>query len=44
MFNGSFYVGKTAVELGLADSIGSLHDTIRERFSDDAQLKEIKVQ
>lgn len=43
LFDGSFYAGRQAVDLGLADAIGDLHSTVAERFGDDTVIKEIKV-
>ena len=35
LFSGDFWVGQTAIELGLADAIGDLRSTLRRRFGDD---------
>jgi len=43
LFDGSFYAGQQAVDLGLADSIGNLHSSVAERFGDDTVIKDIKV-
>ena len=34
LFSGEYWTGSTAVELGLADGIGDLRATLRERFGD----------
>ncbi len=34
MFSGEYWTGETAVELGLADGLGDLRTTLRERFGD----------
>ena len=34
MFSGEYWTGRKAVELGLADGIGDLRSTLRERFGD----------
>jgi signal peptide peptidase SppA len=34
LFSGEYWTGRRAVELGLADSIGDLRTTLRERFGD----------
>lgn len=34
LFSGEYWTGETAVELGLADSIGDLRSTLRARFGD----------
>src|SRR6478736_10098674 len=35
LFSGEYWTGNTAIELGLADGIGDLRTTLRERFGDD---------
>jgi serine protease SohB len=35
LFSGEYWTGKTAVGLGLADSIGDLRSTLRQRYGDD---------
>ena len=35
LFSGAYWTGNTAIELGLADGIGDLRTTLRERFGDD---------
>jgi serine protease SohB len=35
VFSGEFWTGRKAVELGLADGIGDLRSTLRQRFGDD---------
>ena len=35
LFSGEYWTGSKAVELGLADGIGDLRSTLRERFGDD---------
>ena len=34
VFSGEFWTGRKAIELGLADSIGDLRSTLRQRFGD----------
>jgi serine protease SohB len=34
LFSGEYWTGRTAVELGLADSVGELRSVLRERFGD----------
>ena len=34
LFSGEYWTGNTAIELGLADGIGDLRTTLRERFGD----------
>jgi ClpP class serine protease len=43
LFDGSFYAGQQAVDLGFADSIGNLHSTVAERFGESAVIKQVKV-
>src|SRR5712691_6095277 len=35
VFSGEFWTGRKAIELGLADGIGDLRSTLRQRFGDD---------
>ncbi len=35
LFSGEYWTGHKAIELGLADGIGDLRSTLRERFGDD---------
>ena len=35
VFSGEFWTGRKAVELGIADGIGDLRSTLRQRFGDD---------
>ena len=39
LFNGSFWTGKRAVDLGLADAIGDIRSTLRARFGPEVKLK-----
>ncbi|MDC0226531.1 S49 family peptidase [Alphaproteobacteria bacterium] len=39
IFSGLFWVGKKAVELGLADQIGTFHQVIKERYGKKAKIK-----
>tara|TARA_B110000263_G_C15165836_1_gene444546 strand:+ start:87 stop:899 length:813 start_codon:yes stop_codon:yes gene_type:complete len=39
VFSGLFWVGNKAIELGLADGIGSIHEIIKKRFGDKAKVK-----
>ena len=39
VFSGLFWVGQKAIELGLADGIGSIHEVIKERFGKKAKIK-----
>ena len=41
IFSGLFWVGNKAIELGLADGIGSIHDIIKKRFGKKAKIKYI---
>jgi ClpP class serine protease len=35
LFSGQYWTGHKAIELGLADGIGDLRSTLRERFGED---------
>ena len=35
MFSGEYWTGTKAIALGLADAIGDLRSTLRERFGED---------
>ena len=39
IFSGLFWVGKQAIDLGLADEIGSIHQIINKRFGKKAKIK-----
>lgn len=39
LFSGEFWTGARAIELGLADGIGELRATLRQRFGDKVRLK-----
>ena len=39
LFNGDFWTGDKAVELGLADGLGDVRGTMRERFGEEVRLK-----
>lgn len=41
LFNGEFWTGKRARELGLVDGLGELRQIMRQRFGDKVQLKRI---
>jgi serine protease SohB len=38
LFSGEYWTGNTAVELGLADGIGELRETLRARFGDKVRM------
>jgi ClpP class serine protease len=38
LFSGEYWSGNKAIELGLADCIGDLRSTLRERFGDDVVM------
>ena len=42
IFSGLFWVGKKAIELGLADEIGSLQTTIKHRYGQKTKIKFIE--
>jgi signal peptide peptidase SppA len=39
LFNGDFWSGQTALELGLIDGLGELRTVMREKFGEDVKLK-----
>jgi signal peptide peptidase SppA len=39
VFSGLFWVGNRAIELGLADGIGSIYNVIKEKFGKKAKIK-----
>ena len=41
LFNGEFWTGKRALELGLVDGIGELRETLRRRFGEKVRLRAI---
>src|SRR5208282_2783942 len=41
LFNGEFWTGKRALELGLVDGIGELRETLRRRFGDKVRLRPV---
>ncbi len=43
LFDGTFWTGRKAVELGLTDGVGNLHGVLREKFGEKVKLRQIKV-
>ena len=41
IFSGLFWVGQKAIDLGLADEMGSIHEIIKQRFGKKAKIKMI---
>ena len=39
VFSGLFWVGHKAIELGLADGIGSINDVLRQKFGKKVKIK-----
>ena len=39
IFSGLFWVGQKAIDLGLADEMGSIHEIIKKRFGKKAKIK-----
>lgn len=39
LFNGEFWAGKTALELGLIDGLGDMRSVMRDKFGDKVRLK-----
>lgn len=42
LFTGEWWTGLRGVELGLADAIGDVHETLRSRFGKDVRIKMIE--
>ena len=42
LFSGLFWVGQKAVELGLADGIGHLHETLKNKYGEKTKIKIIE--
>lgn len=42
LFSGEFWAGRKAVELGLADGIGELRETARDRYGDKVKIVHMK--
>ncbi len=43
LFSGAFWAGQKALELGLIDGIGHMHDVLKKKFGDKLVLKNIPV-
>lgn len=41
LFQGRFWTGQAAIEMGIADEIGSVHQTIREKYGEDVRFIEL---
>lgn len=44
LFNGEFWSGQTAVELGLVDALGDMRAVMREKFGEEVKLKLISTE
>src|SRR5664280_2565028 len=44
LFSGEFWIAQTAIELGLADSLGDLRSTLRERYGDKVRTPLISAE
>ena len=42
IFSGLFWVGQKAIELGLSDGIGHLHETLKNKFGEKTKIKMIE--
>ncbi len=42
LFSGEFWTGKHAVDLGLIDGIGNMHQVMKDRFGEKVKFKEVK--
>lgn len=43
LFNGDVFAGRKAVDLGLADNLGNMHEVLRERFGKDVRVRYIET-
>lgn len=43
LFSGAWWTGGQALEMGLVDGIGNLHDLMRERFGDEVRLVSLQT-
>lgn len=43
VFNGAFWAGSTALDLGLIDSLGTMHQVLAQKFGDDYHLVSISA-
>merc|ERR1712224_400088 len=43
LFDGSYYAGHDALEIGFVDALGDMSSEIRQRFGDNIKVKEFKV-
>ena len=43
LFDGTFWTGRKAAELGLTDGVGNLHGVLREKFGEKVKLRPVKV-
>lgn len=41
LFNGDVWVGRQAVDIGLADGVGDMHNVLRAKFGDDVRLRRV---
>lgn len=41
LFSGAFWAGNRALELGLIDGLGSVHQVVKEKFGDEAVIKPV---
>jgi signal peptide peptidase SppA len=42
LFEGAFWTGETAVELGIADDIGEVHAIIRQKYGEDIKFRDLQ--
>ena len=43
LFNGAFWTGKTALELGLVDHLGDLRGVLEERFGENVDIRVLQI-
>ena len=41
LYSGLFWVGRTAIDLGLADRVGTLHEDLRAKFGDKVDIRPV---
>jgi serine protease SohB len=44
LFSGEYWTGSTAVELGIADALGDLRSTLRERYGEEVSIPLVAVE
>ena len=42
MFTGAFWTGDKALQMGLIDGLGNMHDILERKFGSDVEVKPLK--